>query len=92
MKDGIGEGFTHADHPALAHQLYAAYARAINVRKLASVVGTEGLPPSDRRFLELADRFETRLVNQSAPRTLEESMRVGWEDPRRDPRARAPRA
>ncbi len=79
MKDGIGAGFTHADHPALAHQLYAAYARAIGVRQLASVVGTEGLPPVDRRFLEFADRFETRLVNQADPRTLDESMRVGWE-------------
>jgi hypothetical protein len=44
MKDGIGEGATHADHPALAQQLYASYARAVNVRMLASVVGTDGLP------------------------------------------------
>ncbi len=79
MKDGIGEGFTHADHPALAQQLYAAYARAVNVRMLASVVGTEGLPPVDRRFLEFAHEFETRLVHQKAARSLEEDMRIGWE-------------
>jgi V/A-type H+-transporting ATPase subunit B len=25
MKDGIGEGYTRADHPALSNQLFAAY-------------------------------------------------------------------
>ena len=39
MKDGIGEGLTHPDHPALSAQLYAAYARAKQARVLASVVG-----------------------------------------------------
>jgi V/A-type H+-transporting ATPase subunit B len=78
MKDGIGEGATHADHPALAQQLYASYARAVNVRTLASVVGTEGLPPVDRKFLAFADEFERKLV-QDDPRTLDESMRAGWQ-------------
>lgn len=79
MKDGIGEGFTHIDHPGLSQQLYAAYARAVNVRMLASVVGTEGLPAEDRRFLEFAHLFETRLVHQTEPRSLEDSMQIGWE-------------
>jgi V/A-type H+-transporting ATPase subunit B len=79
MKDGIGEGATHADHPALAQQLYASYARAVNVRTLASVVGTEGLPPVDRKFLAFADEFERKLVHQDDARTLDESMRAGWQ-------------
>jgi V/A-type H+-transporting ATPase subunit B len=79
MKDGIGAGLTHADHPNLAQQLYAAYARAVNVRMLASVVGTEGLPALDRRFLEFGREFETRLVHQDRTRALEDSMRIGWE-------------
>jgi V/A-type H+-transporting ATPase subunit B len=79
MKDGIGEGATHADHPALAQQLYASYARAVNVRMLASVVGTEGLPPVDRTFLAFADEFERKLVHQDDARTLDESMRAGWQ-------------
>jgi V/A-type H+/Na+-transporting ATPase subunit B len=28
MDAGTGKGYTHADHPALAHQLFASYARA----------------------------------------------------------------
>jgi len=78
MDQGIGEGYTDADHPALAHQLFAAYARAMRVRTLASVMGEQGLPEADRRFLEFGTRFEEQFVNQSEPRTLEESMATGW--------------
>jgi V/A-type H+-transporting ATPase subunit B len=78
MKDGTGEGFTHADHPDLANQLYAAYARAVHMRVLASVVGREGLAETDRQFLDFGDRFEGELVRQAGARTLEESMALGW--------------
>ncbi len=78
MKDGTGEGSTHADHPALAQQLYASYARADNVRTLASVVGSEGLTAADQRFLEFGDRFERQLIHQAGARTLEESLEIGW--------------
>jgi len=79
MDQGTGEGYTHADHPALANQLYAAYARAHQVRILASVVGEEGLPETDRRYLAFGDAFEQRVLSQSGPRTLEQSLAVGWD-------------
>jgi V/A-type H+-transporting ATPase subunit B len=78
MKDGIGAGMTDPDHPALSNQLYAAYARARQARVLASVVGEDGLADTDRAYLQFGDRFETGLVNQAGPRTLEESMAAGW--------------
>ena len=78
MKDGIGAKYTHADHPALSAQLYAAYARAVQARVLASVVGEEGLGDSDRRYLAFGTAFERTLVNQRSARTLEESMAIGW--------------
>ncbi len=78
MKDGTGGRYTHPDHPALASQLYAAYARAVQARVLASVVGEEGLAATDRRYLAFGLSFENDLVRQSAPRSLEESMAIGW--------------
>ena len=78
MDSGIGEGFTDADHPALAHQLFAAYARALRVRVLASVMGEQGLPDSDRQFLAFGQRFEEQFVSQGEARSLEQSMDVGW--------------
>jgi V/A-type H+-transporting ATPase subunit B len=79
MKDGTGSGLTHADHPALAAQLYAAYSRAQQTRVLASVVGEDGLSPTDRKFLAFGDRFEQGVISQGlSARTLEESMGAGW--------------
>jgi V/A-type H+-transporting ATPase subunit B len=78
MKDGTGGKYTHPDHPALSSQLYAAYARAVQARVLASVVGEEGLAETDRQYLAFGAAFECDLVNQTAARALEQSMDVGW--------------
>jgi V/A-type H+/Na+-transporting ATPase subunit B len=78
MDQGIGEGYSHADHPALANQLFASYAKAVRMRVLASVVGRDGLTELDRKYLEFADRFERELIHQGDRRALEESMDVGW--------------
>ena len=86
MDQGIGKGYSHADHPALANQLYASYAKAVRARVLASVVGRDGLTPLDLQYLDFADEFETSLIAQSRPRTLEESMAAGWVVLRRLPK------
>ncbi len=78
MKDGTGGKYTHPDHPALSSQLYAAYARAVQARVLASVVGEEGLAATDRQYLAFGTAFEDGLVSQSESRTLEQSMEAGW--------------
>ena len=78
MKDGTGGQYTDPDHPALASQLYAAYARAAQARVLASVVGEEGLADTDRRYLAFGAAFEAELVAQDGVRTLDESMATGW--------------
>ncbi len=79
MKDGTGTKYTHADHPPLASQLFASYARGTQARILAGVVGEEGLSDIDRKYLEFANGFEQELVNQTDARSLEESMNVGWQ-------------
>ncbi len=79
MNAGTGAGFTDADHPALANQLFASYARAVHARVLASVMGEDSLPEVDRRFLDFGRLLEDGLVGQEGRRTLEESMRIGWE-------------
>jgi V/A-type H+-transporting ATPase subunit B len=78
MKDGTGGKYTHPDHPGLASQLYAAYARAVQTRVLASVVGEDGLSDTDRLYMAFGARFESQLINQAGPRTLAQSMDAGW--------------
>ncbi len=78
MKDGTGKGLTHADHPALAAQLYAAYAQAQQTRILASVVGEDGLSPTDRQYLAFGQVFEREVISHDQPRSLDQSMAAGW--------------
>jgi V/A-type H+/Na+-transporting ATPase subunit B len=87
MKDGTGKGLTHADHPALAAQLYAAYAQAQQTRILASVVGEDGLSPTDRQYLTFGQVFEQEVVNHDQPRSLDQSMAAGWQALRVLPRS-----
>ena len=81
MKDGIGEGYTRAEHQDLANQLFSSYAKVIDARSLASVIGAEELSPIDKKYLEFGDAFEQRFVNQSFTenRTIEQSLDLGWE-------------
>ncbi len=81
MKDGIGEGYTRAEHQDLANQLFSSYAKVIDARSLASVIGAEELSPIDKKYLEFGDEFEKRFVNQSFTenRTIEQSLDLGWE-------------
>ncbi len=81
MKDGIGKDFTRDDHPRVANQLYAAYARALEVRNLASIIGPEDLSESDRKFLTFAERFEQDFVGQAEDedRSIEETLNIAWD-------------
>lgn len=80
MKDGIGEGFTRGDHQPLANQLFASYAKVIDARSLASVIGEEELSPIDKKYMEFGKLFEAKFVNQgNENRSIEQSLDLGWE-------------
>ncbi len=81
MKDGIGEGHTREDHSDVSNQLYAAYAEGKDLRALVAVVGEEALTDRDRHYLNFADRFERKFVNQGrdADRSIESTLDLGWE-------------
>ena len=80
MKDGIGEGFTRADHPSLSNQLFAAYSKVKDARSLASVIGEDELSDTDKRYLEFGKAFEQYFVQQSdqEDRSLEQTLELGW--------------
>jgi V/A-type H+-transporting ATPase subunit B len=81
MKDGIGKDFTREDHPHVSNQLYALYARALETRNLASIIGADELSARDRRYLEFADAFEARFVRQGEDedRSIEETLNLAWD-------------
>lgn len=80
MKDGIGEGYTREDHPDLANQLFASYAKVRDVRSLASVIGEDELSDLDRTYLEFGRQFENVFLNQSKNenRSIGTTLTLGW--------------
>lgn len=80
MKDGIGEGFTRADHPSLSNQLFASYSKVQDARSLASVIGEDELSPLDQQYLRFGRAFEQYFVRQGQQedRTLEQTLELGW--------------
>lgn len=81
MKDGIGEGYTRADHAAVSNQLFAAYAKVQDARSLASVIGEEELSKTDRAYMRFGELFEENFLNQGFDenRTIDETLDLGWD-------------
>ena len=80
MKDGIGEGYTRADHSAVANQLFACYAKVQEARSLAAVIGEEELSETDRQYMEFGIKFEEHFINQGFDenRTIEQTLDLGF--------------
>ena len=79
MNQGIGPGKTREDHREWSNQLYAAYARGKDMRRLVAIVGEDALGEMDRMYLRFADRFESEMIGQGTEaRTIEETLEVGW--------------
>jgi V/A-type H+-transporting ATPase subunit B len=81
MKDGIGKGDTRDDHPRVASQLYALYARGLETRNLASIIGADELSERDRHYLKFVDAFDERFVGQGEDedRSIEATLNLAWE-------------
>jgi V/A-type H+-transporting ATPase subunit B len=81
MNQGIGKGRTREDHRGVADQLYSAYGRGTDLKSLSAIVGTEALGKDDRQYLEFANLFEEKYVNQDfyEDRTIEKTMDIGWD-------------
>jgi V/A-type H+/Na+-transporting ATPase subunit B len=81
MKDGVGKGYTREDHPRLASQLFACYARVKQVRGLADVVGEEELGALDKQYMKFGEAFERHFVAQGEyeNRTIEQTLEIGWD-------------
>jgi len=80
MKDGIGKDDTREDHPRVASQLFSSYARALETRNLASIIGADELSEHDRLYLKFADAFDSKFVGQgeNEDRSIFETLNLAW--------------
>ncbi|MDD5469243.1 MAG: V-type ATP synthase subunit B [Candidatus Peribacteraceae bacterium] len=76
-----GEGKTREDHSGVDAQLTAAYARGVEVRELAVILGESSLNDIDKAYLKFAERFEKEFIKQGEEenRSIFESLAIGWD-------------
>ena len=80
MKDGIGEGYTRADHADLSNQIFSSYSHVQDVRSLAQIIGEDDLGDVDKLYLKFGRAFEEAFVAQGANenRSMVETLELGW--------------
>lgn len=80
MKEGIGKDKTREDHREVSDQLYYAFAEGRSFRDLVAVVGEEALSARDKLYLQFADEFEKKFINQGAyeNRDIDATLDLGW--------------
>lgn len=78
---GIGPGKTREDHADLSNQLFGAYARGIQAKELAVILGEAALSDTDQAYVRFADSFERLFIQQGKheDRSIEETLALGWE-------------
>jgi len=81
MKDGIGDGYTRKDHSAVSNQLFASYAKVLDIRSLASVIGEEELSTDDKTYLIFGRHFEQIFLSQGPQtnRSMIETLDLSWD-------------
>ena len=81
MKEGIGKGKTREDHREVSDQLYYAFAEGRSFRDLVAVVGEEALSARDKLYLQFAEEFERKFINQGLyeNRDIDTTLDLGWD-------------
>ncbi|MEM4095859.1 MAG: V-type ATP synthase subunit B, partial [Metallosphaera sp.] len=68
-------------HKDVSNQLFASYAKAVDTRGLAAIIGEDSLSETDRKYLMFGDLFERKFVSQgiNENRDIETTLDIGWE-------------
>ncbi len=77
---GIGKEKTREDHPDVANQLFACYARGKEAKELAIILGESALSDIDKLYSSFADEFEEKFIRQGQDeeRTISKTLDTGW--------------
>jgi len=71
---------TRDDHPAVASQLFASYARGKEAEELSVVLGEASLTEMDVAHLKFSRQLEAEFITQgkNEERTIKENLDIGW--------------
>ncbi len=75
-----GDDKTREDHSGMDAQLTACYARGVEIRELAVILGESSLNDTDKAYLAFATAFEKEFITQGEHenRSIYDSLTIGW--------------
>jgi len=78
---GIGKESTRDDHPSVASQLFASYARGKEAEELSVVLGEASLSETDLANLNFSKKIEKEFISQKSneDRTIQQTIDKAWE-------------
>ncbi|MDA1060757.1 MAG: V-type ATP synthase subunit B [bacterium] len=71
---------TREDHEGVFAQMYASFARGLEVRDLAIILGESALSDIDLKFLKFAKEFESKFITQeeNEDRSIADTLDLSW--------------
>lgn len=72
---------TREDHEGVFGQMYASFARGLEVRDLAVILGESALSETDLKYLKFAKEFEKKFITQGDydDRSIEQTLDISWD-------------
>lgn len=72
---------TREDHEGVFGQMYASFARGLEVRDLAVILGESALSETDLKYLKFAKEFEKKFITQGDydDRSIEQTLDLSWD-------------
>lgn len=72
---------TREDHEGVFGQMYASFARGLEVRDLAIILGESALSETDLQYLQFANDFEQKFINQgeNEDRDIQDTLSLSWD-------------
>ena len=72
---------TREDLSAVQDQMSSSYAKGMEIKELALILGESALSETDKAYMKFADEFEQKYINQakSENRSIIDTLDISWE-------------
>lgn len=78
---GVDKKYSREDLSAVKEQMASSYAKGIEIKELALILGESALSETDKAYIKFAEAFESRYIRQGRRenRTILDTLDLSWE-------------
>lgn len=78
---GVNKKYSREDLSAVKEQMASSYAKGIEIKELALILGESALSETDKAYIKFAEAFENRYIRQGRRenRTILDTLNLSWD-------------